>query len=286
MRVATVLVWEGSANVLLAAAKFIVGLQTGSSVILGDALHSLTDLANNGIALFVNKVASEPPDRDHPYGHQKFEQLAVFVLASLLTVVAVELVINAFKHAKSPPVRSEIGLIVMLFALAINVGVTIWERYWAKKLKSDLLLADAYHTLGDVFVTFAAIVGWQVAAAKGWGWLDSVFAVGVAGLVLYLAFDLFRRAIPSLVDSAGRDPRQVIAAVDRLPEVKGVKRLRSRQHGNEVAADIIVTVDRNLTLEQSHEVADAIEALLAEQFDIHDTTVHIEPAPDENARRR
>src|SRR5690606_34706337 len=104
-RVATVLIWEGTANVLLAAAKFIVGLNTGSSVILGDALHSLTDLANNGIALFVNKVASEPPDRGHPYGHQKFEQLAVFVLASLLTVVAVELVINAFKHAKSPPVR-------------------------------------------------------------------------------------------------------------------------------------------------------------------------------------
>lgn len=279
MRVATVLVWEGVANALLAISKFVVGVHTGSSAILGDALHSLTDLANNGIALFINKVASDPPDRGHPYGHQKFEQLAVFVLASLLTVVAVELVINAFKHSEAPPVQSGIGLTTMIFALAVNVGVTIWEHYWARKLKSELLRADAYHTFGDVFVTFTAILGWQIAAVKGWGWLDSAFAIGVAGLVFYLAFDLFRRAIPSLVDSAGRDPRLVIAAVDRLPEVKGVKRLRSRQHGKEIAADIVVTVDRNLTLEQSHTVADAIEELLAKQFDIHDTTVHIEPAP-------
>lgn len=272
------MVWEGIANALLAAGKFAVGIHTGSAAILGDALHSLTDLANNGIALFINKVASEPPDRGHPYGHQKFEQLAVFVLASLLTVVAVELVINAFKHKESPPVQSNIALIVMLAALAINISVTVWEHYWAKKLKSDLLRADAYHTFGDTFVTFMAILGWQIAAAKGWGWLDSAFAVGVAGLVFYLAFDLFRRAIPSLVDSAGCDPRLVSAAVGRMPEVKRVKRWRSRQYGSAVAADIIVTVDRNLTLEQSHAVADAIEELLAEQFDIHDTTVHIEPA--------
>lgn len=286
MRVGTVLLWEGISNATLALIKLGVGLSTGSAAILSDALHSLADLANNFIAFFVYRVAAAPPDHDHPYGHQKFEQLAVFGLAALLTVVAVELIINAFKRAGTETVQSELALVVMLGALTINISVTVWERYWAKRLKSNILYADAQHTLSDIFVTAGAIIGWQLSTMEGLGWLDSVFAIGVALLVLYLAFDLFRRAIPSLVDSAGRDPGKLIAAVDAIPEVRAVRRVRSRQDGKGIAADIIVTVDRKMSIEESHVVADAVEALLAEKFDIHDTTVHIEPDSGEESQER
>lgn len=277
MQVKTVLIYEGIANLVLVIAKLIVGLKTGSTVILSDALHSFADAANNVIALIMNRVASTPPDQNHPYGHQKFEQLAVFCLASLLTVVAFELISNAFQRTHVVTTKSGIGLIVMLGALAINITVTFWERYWANKLNSNLLYADAYHSMSDIFVTIAAIVGWQLSTLQGWWWIDRAFAVIVALLVLYLAYDLYRRAIPSLVDSAGKDPLEVSAAVDQIPEVMRVKRVRSRQDGKGVAADIIVTVDRTMTTEESHVVADAIEKLLAERFDIQDTTVHIEP---------
>ena len=99
----------------------------------------------------------------------------------------------------------------------------------------------------------------------------------VALMVLYLAYDLFRRAIPILVDSAGFDPRQIAKAINKIPGVHGVKRVRSRMVGNGNAADIVILVDRHFTTERAHEIADEIETLLEEKFEIHDTTVHIEP---------
>ena len=276
MKVRTILIWEGLANLLLALLKLLVGLHTSSAAILSDALHSLTDLANNIIALFIVKMAEEPPDHDHQYGHHKYEQIAVFILAGLLTVIAFELIIESFKRFESQPTQSFWSLALMLIALVINIAIASWEGYWAKKLKSEILYADARHTQSDILTTLAVICGWQLAV---WGlpWLDPLFALLVAAFVLYLAFDLFSRAIPILVDSASHDPRQLSQAIGRIRGVQAVRRVRSRQHGNGVVADIVVTVDRNLSTESSHNIADAIEKLLAEHFDIEDTTVHIEP---------
>lgn len=276
MRVRTVLIWEGVANAILALTKFVVGVGTGSAAILADALHSLTDLANNFIALFVVRIAEEPPDSEHPYGHQKFEQLAVFALAGLLTVVAFELIADAFSRFGRPPKQSIAGIVIMLGALTVNVLITTWENYWARRLKSDILLADARHTLSDVMVTAAVILGWQL-SVFGWPWLDPLFGLLVAVMVLYLAFDLFRRAIPILVDSAAHDSRQLSRAVNQIPGVMTVPRVRSRQQGAGVVADVVVTVDGELSTRRAHDVADAVETLLSERFDIHDTTVHIEP---------
>lgn len=276
MKVRTVLIWEGCANAIIAAAKLMVGLKTGSAAILGDALHSITDLSNNGIAYLVSKIADEPADSDHPYGHHKFEQLAVFGLAALLTVVAFELIVESIKRFGEAPSHSNVGLFVMLGVLAVNVAVSTWEGYWARKLNSQILLADARHTLSDVLTTIAVIAGWQL-AAHGWPWLDPLFALLVASVVLYLAYDLFRRAIPILVDSAGCDPRQLTQAIGRIAGVRRVKRIRSRMHGHGNAADVVIMVDRQLSTERAHDIADQIENLLKERFEIHDTTVHIEP---------
>ncbi len=276
MQVRTVLLWEGAANALMAVVKLLVGIHTGSTAILGDALHSLSDLANNGIALITLRFASQPPDHDHPYGHQKFEQLAVFTLAGLLTVVAFELLMTAIQKFDHRPEQSILGLSVMLVTLLINIALASWERYWAKRLKSDILHADAQHTFSDIFTTVAVIAGWQLAAI-GYQWLDAVFAIIVAILVLYLAFDLFRRAIPILVDGVASDPEQLINAIKEIREVITVKRVRSRHYGPHIAADVVVTVDGSLTTKQAHAVADSIESLLELRFGIQDTTVHIEP---------
>ncbi|MBN1379764.1 MAG: cation transporter [Gammaproteobacteria bacterium] len=276
MKVRTVLIWEGCANAAVSVAKLVIGLKTGSAAILSDALHSLTDLANNVIAYFASKIAGEPADSDHPYGHHKFEQLAVFVLASLLTIVAFELILASIKRFGSVPKHDNIGLAIMLGVLVINVVVSIWEGYWARKLESQILLADARHTISDVLTTVAVIAGWQL-AVHGWPWLDPLFAVLVALMVLYLAYDLFRRAVPILVDSAGYDPRKLSLAIAQINGVRGVKRVRSRMYGSGNAADIVIMVDRQLSTERAHGIADEIESLLEERYAIHDTTVHIEP---------
>lgn len=276
MNVRKVLLIEGSVNVLICLSKLVVGLVTGSSVIIADALHSLADVANNFIAWMAIKIAQAPADLEHPYGHQKYEQLAVFGLASLLVIVAFEVLHGAFERFGQEVEQSFWGLVILLAALAINIGLTIWENYWAKRLDSDLLLADASHTFSDVLSSIVVIVGWQL-AAQGYYWIDTLFTVLLAGVVFYLAYRLFQRAIPVLVDHSNVDPGEVSQALANMQDVQVVGRVRARSVGNKNSADIIVMVDPNLSITGAHNIADDIEQLLADKFDIQDAVVHVEP---------
>ena len=275
-KVRYVLLVEGACNFAVFVAKASVGFTTGSFALLGDALHSLADLANNVVALIVVKIASEPPDREHPYGHQKFETLAVFGLAMLLAVLAFEIVVRALEGHEREVLENDWGLAVMLGVLGVNTALSIWERRWAKKLNSPILEADAQHTFADVLTTIAVIVGWQL-SARGYPWLDTVFALLVASLVMYLSYGLFRRAIPRLVDSISHEPEEIVAAVKPLDGVRKVHRVRSRWVGSKPAVDVIITVAPDMPTSEAHDVADAVEKALLETLSIEDVTVHIEP---------
>ncbi|MDJ0976604.1 MAG: cation diffusion facilitator family transporter [Planctomycetota bacterium] len=278
-RVRSVLIVEGVANVLALIAKLIVGLATGSLAILGDALHSLSDVANNVIAILIMRHSVKGPDDDHPYGHRKFETLAVFVLATLLTVLAFELCVRALTGESGEVATTGWALAVMLGVLAINLAITAWEHVQAKRLNSDILHADAAHTLADSLTTLVVIVGWQV-AARGVPWFDRVAAVGVAAVVLYLAYGLFKRAVPVLVDSVALDSGDVDQAVAAVEGVREVRRTRSRWIGQHASVDVVVAVDADLDTAAAHEIADRIEKTLEARFGVHDTTVHIEPFND------
>lgn len=271
-----VLILEGTANVVVLVAKAIVGWSTGSLAVLGDAIHSLTDVANNVVALAVMRLASAPPDREHPYGHRKFETLAVFGLATLLTVLAFELALRTLEQDARTVAQHGWELAIMVGVLGVNVGLALWEGYQARRLDSDLLRADARHTLADVLITVVVMVGWQC-AALGYLWLDTVFALGVAALVLLLAYSLFRRAIPVLVDRIAAEPEIIAEVVHAVPGVHTVQRIRSRWVGSSPVVDVVVTVNPMLSTVAAHAIADAIEKALWQKCAIDDVTVHIEP---------
>jgi len=275
-QVRRVLLVEGSLNFVIFLAKLGVGLHTGSFALIGDAIHSLADLANNVVALVVVRIASAPPDREHPYGHQRFETLAVFGLAVLLAVLAFEIMVRAIESHDREILDTDWGLAVMLGVLGVNIFLSLWERHWAKRLDSQILDADAQHTFADVLTTLAVVGGWQL-AARGYPWLDTAFAVIVALLVLFLAYGLFRRAVPKLVDSIAHPPEEISAVLAPLPGVQRVRRVRSRWVGSKPAVDVVITVARDLKTYEAHDVADAVERALEEKFEIEDVTVHIEP---------
>lgn len=271
-----IILLEGLANVIVLALKSLVGFSTGSMAILADALHSLTDVANNVIAWIVMRASNQPADREHPYGHQKFEMLAVFVLAVLLSVIALEIAIQALTRESEPPEISTWGLAVMITVLIVNVVLAGWERHWAKTLRSSILSADASHTFSDVLTTVVVIAGWQL-SVRGYPWLDTICALGVAAMILYLAFGLFKNAVPVLVDQIAIEPERLTAAIARLPGVIRVPRVRSRWIGPESAVDVVVTVAPWISIVQSHDIADAVEKLLESEFEVKDITVHVEP---------
>ena len=274
-RVRRIILIEGSVNLIVLVIKLIVGLTTGSLAILGDALHSLIDVANNIVAWIVIHLSSLPPDREHPYGHRKFETLAVFGLGTLLTVVAFELAMRAFTREDGEVISEPWGIALMLGVLVINISLASWQRYWARKLKSQILLADASHTFGDVLTTVVVVVGWQF-SANGYLWLDKVTALGVSGLIFYLAYGLFKRVIPILVDQIAIEPEDLISAIQEVKGVRKITRVRSRWIGSAKSVDLSVTVNPSLSTQESHAIADKIEFILEEKFDVKDSTIHIE----------
>lgn len=275
-QVIRVLLVEGAANLVILIIKIVVGLATHSLAILADAMHSLTDVANNLIALVVVRLSTKPPDREHPYGHRKFETLAVFGLATLLTVLAIELALHALRREPAA-VLNEPGYLGMMFVvLAINVGLTLWQRHWARRLNSDILLADASHTLADVLTTLAVIAGWQL-SALGFPAIDTLCALAVAAMVLALAFSLFRRAVPVLVDHQAVDPERIAAAAAEVTGVRSVHRVRSRWQGSQSAVDLAVVVDAQLPSREAHNIADSVELALRRNFGVQDVQIHIEP---------
>jgi cation diffusion facilitator family transporter len=271
-----VIVVEGFANVCLLALKLVVGFATGSMAVRGDAVHSLTDVANNVLAWFVIGVSSQAPDREHPYGHRKFETVAVFALATLLTVLAIELALAALRRDSAPVADEPWALVVMLAVLCANVAVATWETLWAKRLGSDILHADARHTFADVLTTGVVIAGWQI-SARTHQWIDTACALGVACLILYLAYDLFRRATPVLVDRAAIPPEAVARTVASVAGVCQVVSVRSRWTGAGAAMDLTVTVDPTLSTRAAHEISEEIERIIAHHYAVEDATVHIEP---------
>ena len=275
-QVLRVILIEGSANLAVLVAKVIVGLSTGSLAVLGDAIHSLTDVANNLVAWFVIRVSAKPADKEHPYGHRKFETIAVFALALFLSVMAIELAISAFREHEVVITTGYWELATMYVVLFINIGLASWQRIWAKRLHSDILLADASHTFADVLITLVVIAGWQLSAA-GYVWVDRLCALGVSVLVLSLAYGLFRRALPTLVDEFAIEPSELGNLVRSVAGVKQVKRIRSRWIGSDRAVDMIIRVDPDLSTDESHVISDKVEMLIESRFDITDISIHVEP---------
>ncbi|UAA40592.1 cation transporter [Paraneptunicella aestuarii] len=282
MNVKKVLYIEGTVNLIMALLKFIVGLTVQSTAIIADAAHSLSDVANNGLAFLAIRFSEKPADDDHPYGHEKFETLAVFALASSLVIIAFEVIIHAVQRIGEPIEPSPVGFWLLVACVVINIGLTTWEHYWAKRLNSHLLHADAKHTLGDVMTSVAVIAGWQL-ASMGWYWIDAVTAIGVAGIIFYFAFQLFKQSIPILVDGTKLDNAAVGKTVQKLDGIESVHSIRSRYNGKHVAADLIITVAPDMPTEAAHELANEVESILKNKFNVEDAVVHIEPDPQYTA---
>ncbi len=275
-KVQRLIIIEGCANILVLVVKLLVGLSTNSLAILADCIHSLTDVANNFVAWIVLRLSAMPADREHPYGHRKFETLAVFGLATLLAVMAIEIAKSAFTKEATEIVSSTWELVLMIGVLGVNIALASWERYWARRLKSGIMLADAAHTFADVLTTVVVIIGWQL-SSMGFLILDRLCALGVAGLVFYLAYGLYKSAFPVLVDEYAIDPEDIRDAVMTVQGVKAAGRIRSRWIGSDIAIDIIISVDAELTTEESHRIADELEVLIEKQFNVGDAFIHVEP---------
>ncbi|MDX1578697.1 MAG: cation diffusion facilitator family transporter [Gemmatimonadota bacterium] len=280
LEVRRILVWVLGANLLVIAAKLVVGIRSGSIAVLGDAAHSGIDAVNNVVGLAAMRLAAAPPDEEHPYGHGKFETLAALAVAGFLSVTCFELVQGAVGRlvaGAAPPSIEPVMFVVLVGAMLVNTAVALAEARAGRRLSSQILTADARHTAADVFVTGSVIGGLALTAALGWGWADAALALVVAAVVAWSGFQIFRDTIPVLVDERATDPARIRAFAREIPGVHRTSQIRSRGRTGEGFAELTIHVSGEESVVSAHEIADAVERRIAVEMGFRDVTVHVEP---------
>lgn len=268
-------------NLAVCGIKAVVGFATGSLAVLADALHSLTDGANNVLGLTVSGWSSQPPDREHPYGHQKFEAMAALAIAAFLGIACFEVVKAAIGRLTSDTPGTVVmdveNLALLVLVLGVNVFVATYERRAGRRLNSPLLIADAHHTFGDIWITLGVLAGAIGMWWLGWQWLDVALAVPVAAAVLWSGWAVLRGNLPWLVDEMAIAPESIQQIALSVPGVVDCHQVTSRGLiGRQVFVEMHLTTSVK-DVETSHRITEEIERKLTERFGPVHATIHVEP---------
>ncbi len=267
-------------NLVIAIAKIIIGLITGALAITADGLHSIIDSSGNVVGLVATRLADRPPDDDHPYGHSRYETLAALVIGALLLLTAWEIARGAVERLSGgePPHITPLVFALLVGTLIVNIFVSRYQMQEGKRLKSEVLLADAANTRADVFVTLSVLVSMALVGLLGWGWADIVAALLISVLIFRAAWEVLQRTTRVLVDTAPYSPEQLTRLVESVPSVHEVVRVRSRGSASAAHIDVDVQVAPAMTADHSAAIAGAIRDKLHEHLGgISEIEVHFEP---------
>lgn len=269
-------------NLVVAVAKIVFGYLSGAISVLSDGFHSLTDTASNVVGIVGVRAARQPPDADHPYGHRKYETVAAGLVTLFLLLVVIEVLRNAINHLTGRVAGGQISamsFIVMIVTVAINMYVVSYETAEAERLGSEVLMADAMQTRGDVW-TSVAVIAALIGARAGLPILDPLAAIVVAGFIGHSGFQIARTTTRILSDQvviAESDLHEVVMGV---PGVLGCHQIRTRGTSDHVFLDLHVWLPPAMPLTEAHSLSHIVkDRLMARYPQIADAIIHIEPPP-------
>jgi len=262
------------------ALKVVVGYATGSLSLLADALHSVTDSANNVLGLVANKFSSPLPDREHPYGHHKFEAVGALGIAAFLGIACFEILQGAIEkiiRGGSPVRISGSELWLLLIVLGVNIFVAFYERNVGTRIGSSILVADAKHTMSDVWVTISVLGGLIGIWWFNFQWLDVVLAFPVALLVFWSGWSVLKENLPWLVDQMAIAPEAIHGIATSVPGVINCHDIASRGViGRQVFIEMHLVVDTP-EVETAHQITEEVENKLQERYSPVRIIIHVEP---------
>ena len=266
-------------NLLVAFAKIGLGHFSGAVSILSDGFHSLADASSNIVALVGVSAAQRPADENHPYGHRKYETMASVGILVFMLFVLEEVAQHAFAHLRMPtmPTVVPLGILTMIVTLAINVVVVRYESSEGRRLRSEVLGADAKHTRSDVWTTMAVLV------ALGGVWLGYPILDPLAGLIVtvfigYACWQIAREASGVLADEIVLPEEDIRTLVESVPGVVGTEKIRTRGSADNVFVDLHLWINGRTPLGEAHALSHVVKDKLMTRFpEIVDVVIHIEP---------
>ena len=271
-------------NFLAMGIKLVAGLLIGSLSMVADGLDSFFDGLSNVVGLGGLYVAGKPPDADHPYGHRKFETVAALSISFLLFLTCWQLLQTAWNRL-GQDISPEVNywtIIAMLLSIAIQGGTSIYELRAGRRLKSEVLVADAMHTRASILVSFSVLIG-LLFVRLGYPQADTLLAVFVAVVIAKIGIDILRETLPVLVDQAAVDPQEIAEVVSGVGGVESFHRVRSRGAEGSAAVDLHLRVSPDKTLQEADAIAHEVRRQLLNLENVNDVTVHLEAQRQEKS---
>lgn len=275
-------------DLALGLLKIAVGLIANSFALVSDGIHSLSDLLTDGFVLAMARIAHEEPDAEHPYGHRRFETLGTIAIAAALFVVAGVICYDSLRRLWLGEEAVVPGALALAAAALSIIGKEWIYRYTkavALRLRSSMLLANAWHSRTDALSSIAVLIG-LIGALLGFPWMDLVAAIAVGLMIAKIAWNLLAGSLRELVDTAlpAEHVRAIREHILGLTGIDGVHSLRSRQHAGQTFLDIHVQVDSKISVSEGHYLGDRIIRSLKATFpDVTDVLIHIDPELDLDA---
>ena len=271
------------ANVVLAAFKLVAGVFAHSGAMISDAIHSASDVFSTFVVMIGIKIASKEPDEEHPYGHERMECVAAIILATILCITGLGIGKNALSNitgnSGEMAVPGVLALIAAIVSIIVKEAMFWYTRHYAKKIDSGALMADAWHHRSDALSSIGAFIG-IIFARMGYVMMDSIACLVICVFIVKAAYDIFKDAVDKMVDKSCSievedEIRAIVMSVDG---VKGIDSLSTRLFGNKMYVDIEIRADGEKTLNETHEIAEAVHDSIEAQFEkVKHIMVHVNP---------
>lgn len=268
-----------SLNILVSLSKLIVGILINSVSMTADGFHSLGDGLNNVVGMVGIYFAYQPVDEKYPYGHRKFETMTTLLISGFLLLTSYSLLKSAYNRIIYPkiPIVTPISFLIMIFSIVVNIFVTKYERKKGQELNSDFLIADATHTLSDVYVSVCVLITF-IAIKFNLLWVDIFISIIIAFIIGKSSIDIIKFSTNILCDGMAIDPKIVEDIVCEFEEIHSCYKIRSRGHNDDIYLDLHVIVSKDMSLDSAHTLTHNIEDYLKSRYPgIKDVYLHIEP---------
>ena len=269
-------------NIALSVFKLLAGLLAHSAAMVSDAVHSASDVFSGLIVMLGLRAASKDADREHPYGHERFECVAALILSLVLAVTAVLIGLSAFRRLSEPAQVQTPGLLALIAALvsiAVKEGLFQYTLRVAKRVNSPALRAGAWHHRSDALSSVGALAGIG-GAMLGFPAADAAASLVICVFIGKAALDIFLEAIRGMVDrSAGSETEEaILQSVLAVPGVRGVDLLHTRSFGSRVYVEIEIRADGELRLFEAHAIAENVHERVETAFpQVKHIMVHVNP---------
>ena len=269
-------------NGLIILFKLVAGIITGSISIISEAIHSMSDFLASVLTFFAITRSSQPADRDHPFGHGKYEDVAGFVEGILILLASFYIILESCKKIisnNSSEFNSTLGIIVMVIAIFANLIVSSYLFIVAKKADSVALKADAHHLSTDVYSSFGVLVGLVLIKITGIVILDPLIAIFVALIILKTGISIIKETLNNLLDGTlpNEDIKIIENVINGCEYIQGFKNLKSRKSGSNRDIDITILFEEHMSIKECHKICDSLEAKIQDVLPNTLITIHCEP---------